>query len=93
MSSTNNSFDKWAESMGWESSSFSEQVGGSHYKRFEIQPVEYIYRNRFDFLTGNVIKYISRWRFKNGIEDLEKAKHYIDMLIELEKKKKVQKTA
>jgi len=47
-----------------------------------IQPVEYILRNKLGFCEGNVIKYITRWRLKNGREDLLKARHYIDMLIE-----------
>lgn len=60
------------------------QVGGGHYKTMNIQPVEFIHANNIPYLEGNVIKYISRWRNKNGIADLEKAKHYIDLLIELE---------
>lgn len=59
-----------------------EQVGGSHYKeRFEIEPAEFILKNRLDFATGCAIKYLLRHPFKNGKEDLLKAKHYIDMLI------------
>ena len=49
-----------------------------------IQPIEFIHRNKIPFIEGNVIKYIVRWRDKNGIADLQKARHYIDMLIELE---------
>ena len=63
-----------------------KQVGGGHYKYLTIQPVEYIHANNIPFLEGNVIKYVTRWRTKNGIDDLEKAKHYIDILIELEKR-------
>lgn len=59
------------------------QVGGDHYK-MAIQPVEFIFKNNLDFLTGNAIKYLCRHRQKNGKEDLEKAKHYIELLIELE---------
>jgi hypothetical protein len=62
------------------------QVGGGHYKRMAIQPVEYIHKNGIPYIEGCVIKYISRWRNKNGIEDLKKAKHFIDLLIELESK-------
>jgi hypothetical protein len=61
-----------------------KQVAGDHYKGMKIQPVEYIHANNIPFLEGNVIKYVSRWRSKNGIADLEKAKHYIELLIELE---------
>lgn len=59
------------------------QVGGDHYK-MPIQPVEFIMKNNLDFCTGNCIKYLCRHRHKNKREDLEKAKHYIDLLIELE---------
>lgn len=62
------------------------QVAGNHYKDLAIQPVEYIHANGIGYFEGNVIKYVSRWRNKNGIKDLEKAKHYIELLIELEGK-------
>jgi hypothetical protein len=61
-----------------------KQVAGNHYKDLPIQPVEYIYANALGYFEGNVVKYISRWRKKNGLADLEKAKHYIELLIELE---------
>ncbi|HFQ8088817.1 TPA: DUF3310 domain-containing protein [Pseudomonas aeruginosa] len=67
-------------------SAFSIQEGGAHYKDQPIQPVQYIHANGIGYLEGNVIKYVSRWRKKNGIEDLKKAKHYIELLIELESK-------
>lgn len=60
------------------------QQGGNHYKSMKIQPVEYIHANGIGYCEGAVIKYVSRWRNKNGIEDLRKAKHFIDLLIELE---------
>ena len=63
------------------------QVQGTHYKDLPIQPVEYIHINNIGYFEGNVIKYVSRWRKKNGIADLEKAKHYIELLIELEARK------
>lgn len=63
------------------------QVGGDHYKKLKIQPVEYIVANNIGYLEGNVIKYITRWRDKGGVRDLEKAKHYIEMLIELQNTK------
>ena len=62
----------------------SQQVGGSHYKDMVIQPVEFIEKNNLSFCAGNVIKYICRYKNKNGIEDLKKARHYIDLLIEIE---------
>ena len=64
-----------------------KQVAGSHYKDLPIQPVEYIHANAMGYLEGNVVKYVSRWRKKNGLADLEKAKHYIELLIELETRK------
>jgi len=66
-----------------------QQVDGSHYKDMPIQPVEYIHANAMGYLEGNVIKYISRWRKKNGMVDLEKARHYIDLLIQLESRRVV----
>lgn len=60
------------------------QEGGNHYKDMPIQPVEYIHVNKLGYFEGCVIKYVSRWQKKNGIEDLKKARHFIDLLIELE---------
>ena len=65
------------------------QVGGSHYKDLRIQPVEYIHANKVGYFEGNVIKYVTRWRGKNGLEDLRKARHYLDLLIALESGEKV----
>lgn len=59
-----------------------EQIGGSHYKKMAIQPMEFIIANKMDFMEGCVIKYISRYKSKGGKEDLLKIKHYIDMLIQ-----------
>ena len=60
------------------------QVGGSHYKGMAIQPFEYIHKNGLGFAEGCVVKYVSRWRVKNGLEDLKKARHFLDLLIEAE---------
>ena len=65
-------------------SALDTQVGGDHYSSMTIQPIEYITKNDIRYCDGNVIKYVSRHREKNGIEDLKKAKHYIDMIIEME---------
>ncbi len=65
-------------------SALDRQEGGDHYKGLAIQPVEYIHANNLPFCEGSVIKYVTRWRSKNGIKDLEKAKHFIELLIELE---------
>lgn len=65
-------------------SALNVQVGGSHYKDLAIQPVEYIHANGLGFCEGSVVKYVTRWRAKNGIADLKKARHFLDLLIELE---------
>jgi hypothetical protein len=65
-------------------SALDTQVGGGHYKDKAIQPIEYIHANNLGFCEGNVIKYVTRWKDKNGLNDLLKAKHYIELLIELE---------
>tara|TARA_B100000768_G_scaffold52469_1_gene51008 strand:+ start:384 stop:626 length:243 start_codon:yes stop_codon:yes gene_type:complete len=58
-----------------------KQIGGSHYKKFKIQPYEFISKNDLSFFQGNVIKYVCRYLYKNKIEDLEKIKHYCDLEI------------
>jgi hypothetical protein len=62
----------------------AKQVGGRHYKGLAIQPVEYCMANELGGMEFSVVKYVSRWREKGGIQDLEKALHYIEMLIEWE---------
>lgn len=64
-----------------------KQVGGAHYKDRAIQPIEFIHANKLPHIEGSVVKYIVRWRDKGGIADLEKIKHYIDLLIKLETRK------
>lgn len=62
----------------------SIQIGGDHYKRPDgIEPWDYIAANKIGYFEGCAIKYLSRWKTKGGIEDLRKARHYIDKLIEL----------
>ncbi len=68
-------------------SPLGEQIGGNHYKDMKIQPVEFIHANGIGYIEGCVIKYVSRWRKKNGVEDLQKARHFIDLLLELENAK------
>jgi len=60
------------------------QVDGSHYKDMKIQPIEFCVANNIPFPEGNVIKYVCRWRKKNGTRDLRKAIHMLEMLIEME---------
>ena len=65
----------------------SKQIDGGHYKDLKIQPIEYIHANNIPFAEGCAIKYLTRWRSKGGVKDLEKAKHFIELLIELESRK------
>jgi len=64
-----------------------KQVGGTHYLKMAIQPWDYIVANDLGFFEGNVLKDISRWKNKNGVEDLEKAVHCLQALIKEHKKK------
>jgi hypothetical protein len=63
-------------------SAYKKQIGGSHYKDMKIQPSKFINDNKLLFAEGNAIKYICRHAHKGEVQDLEKAKHYIDMIIE-----------
>jgi hypothetical protein len=64
------------------SNPYDTQVGGDHYSKMKIQPSEFINKNEMLFAEGNAIKYICRHGSKGKKQDLEKAKHYIDMIIE-----------
>ena len=61
-----------------------KQIGGEHYRKYAIQPSEFIQRNGIDWLAGNVIKYATRHRQKNGRQDIEKAIHYLELILEWE---------
>ena len=65
-------------------SALEKQEGGDHYRAMTIQPVQYIHANGLGFLEGNVVKYISRHRMKGGAEDVRKAIHYCELILELE---------
>jgi len=80
-SQTMNKYTKTEEN---KMSSLDIQVGGGHYKDYAIQPVEFIHKNKIPYIEGCAIKYLCRWREKGGIEDLKKARHYIELLIDLE---------
>lgn len=64
-------------------SALKKQIAGNHYSYFVIQPIEFITQNNLPFIEGNVIKYVCRWKEKGGVEDLDKAIHYIELLKEL----------
>jgi hypothetical protein len=61
-----------------------KQVGGSHYAEMAIQPIEFITANQLSFLEGNIIKYVCRHRNKNGADDIKKAMHYCELLLQME---------
>jgi len=61
------------------------QIGGKHYKKFKIQPWDFINANKLSFMQGSIISYLVRFREKGGIADLEKCKHYLDKMIEIER--------
>ena len=61
---------------------YNKQIGGTHYKKMKIQPSKFVIENKLLFPEGSAIKYICRHPYKGGKQDLEKAKHFIDMIIE-----------
>lgn len=72
------------EITGGKMSAFDKQVGGNHYKNMAIQPTEFCQKNKLNFCESVVIKYVCRHQDKNGRQDLEKAIHFLEMLIEME---------
>jgi len=67
----------------WNKAALDTQVGGSHYKEYAIQPIEFIVANNLAFCEGNAIKYICRHGTKGGVQDIDKAIHYLELLKEL----------
>jgi hypothetical protein len=68
-------------------SELDTQVDGDHYAKLAIQPLDYILLNGLGYVEGNVVKYVTRWKDKGGVSDLQKARHYLSVLIEIEKAK------
>ncbi|NOQ73254.1 MAG: DUF3310 domain-containing protein [Crocinitomix sp.] len=64
------------------SNPLGRQVGGDHYTNATIQPIEYMMAHNLGYIEGAVVKYVTRWELKGGIEDLEKAKHLLEILID-----------
>jgi hypothetical protein len=62
----------------------NNQVGGTHYKKCGIEPVEYIHANGLDFFRGNIVKYVTRDKDKNGAEDIRKVIDYANMILEFD---------
>jgi hypothetical protein len=84
---------KYIEMMNHLSTSpYKKQVGGKHYLKYKIQPSEFVIENKLLYPEGNVIKYILRHSDKGGKEDLEKAKHFIDMIIKRDYGEEKEKT-
>lgn len=76
------SYSRQMELLDTPSGANNMQVAGTHYKTKAIQPWDYIVANNIGYLEGNVIKYVSRWKDKGGVDDLRKAQHYLTKLIE-----------
>tara|TARA_R100001082_G_C4325626_1_gene143188 strand:- start:110 stop:376 length:267 start_codon:yes stop_codon:yes gene_type:complete len=72
-------------------SAYKKQIGGKHYLKYKIQPSKFVVENKLLYPEGNVIKYVLRHQDKGGKQDLEKAKHFIDMIIERDYKDKKEK--
>jgi hypothetical protein len=73
-------------------SALDKQESGSHYKDKGIQPIVYIHANNLGFCAGNVVKYVTRYKEKNGAADIRKAIHYLELLLELEYQDKTSNT-
>ena len=82
-----NQYDVWSDGKGFGMSVWNTQVGGDHYRKLPIQPFRYSMENGLDPMQHTIIKYVTRFRDKGGIADLEKAKQTIDLLIEWENEK------
>ena len=80
---------RYTETLGYNESKFNDITKPEHYcEGYNIEPLDYIQKNGLDFLEGNIIKYVSRYDMKGGVKDLEKARFYLDRLIEREKEKR-----
>lgn len=73
--------DNWDKLGG---GALTSQEGGEHYKKHAIQPIEYTHANGLNFCEGNIVKYITRHRDKNGAEDIRKIIHYAELILQLE---------
>ena len=72
-------------------SAYKKQIGGKHYLKYKVQPSRFVVENKLLYPEGCVIKYILRHQDKGGKQDLEKAKHFIDMIIERDYKDEKEK--
>lgn len=72
----------WARGLNAMNDPLKTQVGGGHYKDCPIQPIEYMLANELGYIEGAVVKYVTRWKEKGGVQDLEKARHLLEILIQ-----------
>lgn len=85
---------KRAEQKSYEAGGMSaSQIGGEHYKQCAIQPWDFVIANELDYFQGSIVKYITRWKNKGGIEDLKKARHFLDKYIEFSMTMNLQSTS
>lgn len=68
-----------AESRAPKPDAMTRMIGGTHYSKLAIQPTEFCMRNGLDFCIGSILKYLTRWRSKNGLEDIRKARHFVEI--------------
>lgn len=78
--------ESWDKAFDVGARALDTQEGGSHYKDLKIQPIEYIDANGLDYFQGNIVKYTTRHKAKNGAEDIKKAIHYCQLILELQYK-------
>jgi len=78
---------------GMEEDEIKDNINPNHYKKGDIEVIDFILDQKMSYTEGNIIKYVSRYKFKNGIEDLNKAKWYIEKLIEAEEMNKWMQTS
>ena len=80
-------FSQGSSAGKWSEGHYDNVESPRHYASFAIEPIDYILANKLTFPEGCVVKYVTRWKLKNGIEDLRKARNFLDKLIAHEEKK------
>jgi hypothetical protein len=73
--------------INWDKGTATKQIGGIHYKKCKIEPWDYAVANELDFFQGSIVKYVTRWRDKSGVEDLKKALHFLEKYIDVNSKR------
>ena len=80
-----NRTSRW--NVDWDKGTAQKQVGGSHYTKCKIEPWDFTVANELDYFQGSIIKYVTRWRDKGGIEELKKAQHFLEKYIDVNSKR------